>query len=540
MTVHRPFAARRHRGRMVLCLLLLTSRLAAGEGGASVPSDVPNPVDQNMKFMQDLFGQAMSSGGGSQQAGQVSLKTVQRLLAKERDLKIWESRGRIFIEGRVTSEQMKTRIDKLLSTFANLIDLTEYQPDMDTFLADMDLIKEKIEETLNKGYDKKAAFSRKQTVTVNIINDKIVVSGELNTQDDVDKALHIASIFNDSVVSNLSVSKQMIEVAAIFAKLNRNNGNVCGAEGLTSAIVTFPVVTTSPIGDATPQSNPFDYFRFFQYTASSGTFTLAPNADSASSLSIDFLKTFTKSAILARPHLATINGQAAEFLAGGEKAIKTFTSTVSDVEYKSYGVILSTTPSLTTEGRIKLNIKLEFSVPEANGEDFVTFRHDGQAILSRNQGVVMSGLINEARSQGFSRTPFVGNVPILKVFFSKDKAQKSLEDLVLLVIPRVPSVVDKAPFPKVEQTSTTAEDAYWIHKPHLADRLGDCIRGHDPNRWREPGEVEITTPEILIERSEPDGEEAQAQATAVSSPDAAEPGQAAAADGPRTPDAPDE
>ncbi|MBN2712213.1 MAG: hypothetical protein JXR97_07215, partial [Planctomycetes bacterium] len=48
---------------LVAALLCSPALVMAAEGEATTPSNVPNPVDQNMKFMQDLFGNAMSGGG---------------------------------------------------------------------------------------------------------------------------------------------------------------------------------------------------------------------------------------------------------------------------------------------------------------------------------------------------------------------------------------------------------------------------------------------------------------------------------------------
>jgi len=466
------------------CLAAAVLLVAAGivRAGEPPPPPPPKEVTQSMQAMQNLLGggQGGAQGGG----GEASLETIKKLLVKERNIKIWESRGRIFLEGRVTSKQIRDRIRKLTEIYGNLVDLTEYQPDMDTFLADMELIKEKIETTLNKNFTDKRAFVTKQEVAVNIINDKIVVSGELNTKDDIDKAVHIAKIYNDNVVNNLNVRKQMIEVAAIFAKTKKTDQDKMGTTGLQSAIVTLPVITAGAT-DSVPTRYPFDYFRSYRHTATEAAFSMGGETG----MDMSFFNYFKKNAILARPHLASVNGQSSKFLGGGEKAIKTVTANASDVSYKEYGVILETTPSLTTDGRINLKIKLEFSVPEANGEDFVTFRHEGEAILSSGQGMVLSGLINEARSRGLTRTPFIGRVPILNFFFSQREDAEEAEDLVLITIPRVPGAVKQAPYPKTERTAKAAEDAFWIHKPDVPHRMLDRLKGKRGQYWMDGSEV---------------------------------------------------
>lgn len=451
-------------------------------------------MQQGMEFMQNMFGGQQS---GKTSNSQANLKTIQRLLSKERNITVWESRGKIFLEGRVTSETMRERVQKVLTVFGNVVDLTEYQPDMDTFLADMELIKEKIEESLNRDYKPEESFAKKQEVSVNMINDKIVIAGELNTEADVNKALDIAKIYNENIVSNMTVSKQMVEVAAIFAKMNQDKSVSLGSEGLTSAILTLPTLSFGSPSDAAETSSPTKHFNQFRYSATDASLTVGDGGD----VTMNFFRSLDKSAVLARPHLATVNGQSANFLAGGEKAYETTSDGGTTTEFKEYGVILETTPTLTTEGRINLALTLEFSVPDANGEDFVTFRHEGQAILSRSQGLVVSGLINEARSRGITETPFLGNVPILKFFFSKTDNVKEVEDLVLIVIPRVPGRVNKAPYPAVEETGKTPEQAWWVHKPTLGERFRSTLRGEKLD-WKEGAEVKLLTPEDLDKLTE--------------------------------------
>jgi hypothetical protein len=138
-----------------------------------------------------------------------------------------------------------------------------------------------------------------------------------------------------------------------------------------------------------------------------------------------------------------------------------------------------------------LAIELEFSVPEANGEDFITFRHEGEAILSSGQGMVLSGLIQESRSHDLTQTPFVGKVPILKFFFSQRGETKEGEDLTLITIPRVPGRVSKANWPRSEDTAKTAERAGWIHKPRNRARILGARDDRTEGWWTEEQEIVI-------------------------------------------------
>lgn len=496
---------------VVVALLAAAAAFAEegeGEGGSSAEGA------GNLGVLREIFsGAGVGGGGGGGRGGRANVNDIKKLLASERNVKVTEMGGRIFLDGQVTSDQMRKRVDTLLGVYENVVDLTEFQPSEDTLLADMDLIKERIEDKLNRDFDGRTSFTPKQTIDVEIVNDKIVISGEVNNPQDVEQSVRLAKIFNSDVVNNLTVRRQMIEIAAIFAKVQKKAGDKLGTTGMQSAIFQIPgLVAAAPEG-TNPANFPLfgggdnsNYFRRFRWSAtgaSAGT-NLQGATEADNLMKIDFLTRFEKSVVLVRPHLSTLNGQNAEFLAGGEKAIKTTTANTSDVTYKQFGVILNITPVLTTNGLIQLTISLEFSVPAANGEDFITFIHKGEALLGRDQGLALSGLINEARSRGVDRTPYVSRVPILNFFFGKKTQNKDGEELVLMVLPKLPRVVRQAPYVSSDRTGKVAEDAMWIHKPSLPKRMARAITEGEKDE-DEPEEYWVEK-EVIQEPSETEQE----------------------------------
>ncbi len=144
---------------------------------------------------------------------------------------------------------------------------------------------------------------------------------------------------------------------------------------------------------------------------------------------------------LAEPNLTAISGESAKFLAGGEIPFVTgidATTGTRTVEYKEFGVQLSFTPVVLTEGRISL--KIDTAVSEI--ADFV----GGSPVINKRQArttvelpsggsLALAGLISEDTRQNIDGFPGLKEMPVLGTLFrSRDFIKKETE-LVVIVTP---------------------------------------------------------------------------------------------------------
>lgn len=140
--------------------------------------------------------------------------------------------------------------------------------------------------------------------------------------------------------------------------------------------------------------------------------------------------------ILSRPRLSCQSGKEAELLVGGEKpifaTIMTETSTGATVEYKEYGIKLKIKPTVTEEGRIKLALNVDVSDIES-AESFGTLARayplkkrtaSTELYINDGQTLAIGGLIRQKDEEDTLKTPGLGDIPILGVFFRK-KATKT-------------------------------------------------------------------------------------------------------------------
>ncbi len=146
---------------------------------------------------------------------------------------------------------------------------------------------------------------------------------------------------------------------------------------------------------------------------------------------------------LAEPNLTAISGEPAEFLAGGEVPYVTGIDTqsgVSSVAFKKFGVQLSFTPVVLSEGRISL--KIDTSVSDisqfiANNPVFDTRQAKTVVELPSGGSLALAGLINTKTQQNIDGLPGAKDIPILGTLFRSRDFQNQESELVVIVTPYV-------------------------------------------------------------------------------------------------------
>lgn len=398
----------------------------------------------------DAFARMLGGGGGPLESA--DLETIRFLLAKERNLTVEEHGGKIILDGRVTSESVRKRIDKLAENFKNLLDLTEYLQEEDSILADAALIKKKIEARLNRGFEQPFSFAPQQIVNFEVVNNDIIIMGELNNDKDVEMAEQIAKTYNPKVVNHLLVREQSIELAVIFARVTYRKEKNVGINLLQPTLVTLPSLTWAATNeDGKSFSKLFNGRRW-----AASDLIIDPNGEDGQRF-YNHMAVDDNATILARPHLTALNGTPARFVSGGERMIFNTVGDTADTEYKEYGFILEVTPTLTSNGRIHLQIKMSFLSPLGES-DFMKFEHSSAAIVAANQGMALSGIIKELYDRNFDGVPGLRRIPLLKHFFSKKGKYKENEELVVMVFPLMPTAIMRAPYIDATDTAPIVDD----------------------------------------------------------------------------------
>ena len=148
---------------------------------------------------------------------------------------------------------------------------------------------------------------------------------------------------------------------------------------------------------------------------------------------------------LAEPNLTAVSGESAKFLAGGEfPVIEPSGIGQTTVQYKPYGIGISFTPTVLSEGRISLKIESEVSELTTNGAIQVqnisipalkTRKANSTVELPSGGALALAGLISDSTRQNIDGFPGLKDLPVLGTLFRSRDFVKEETELVVIVTP---------------------------------------------------------------------------------------------------------
>ena len=148
---------------------------------------------------------------------------------------------------------------------------------------------------------------------------------------------------------------------------------------------------------------------------------------------------------LSEPNLTALSGETADFLAGGEYPIPISQGLgTTSIEYKRFGVSLSYTPTVLSNGRISIRVRPEVS--ELSSQGAITIngfqvpaltvrRAETTVELGSGQSFMIAGLMSNSAQSTVKKLPGAGDLPILGSLFRSTHFQKGESELVIIVTP---------------------------------------------------------------------------------------------------------
>lgn len=158
---------------------------------------------------------------------------------------------------------------------------------------------------------------------------------------------------------------------------------------------------------------------------------------------------------LAEPNLTSVNGENAEFLAGGEFPVPvgrtvdaTTGQTTIGVEFKPFGVRLAFRPIVLSPGRISLQLSTEVSELTTTGAFTLGGGESGDALvipalnvrrasstveLPSGGSLMIAGLLREDTRQNIDSLPGIGDLPVLGALFRSRDYLSGETELVIII-----------------------------------------------------------------------------------------------------------
>jgi pilus assembly protein CpaC len=321
----------------------------------------------------------------------------------------------------------------------------------------------------------KAALPTSDIIT-RTINDTIILSGEVDSPEEAQRAADIAQGFvknlgtatanpEDLVVNSLIIrGRDQVMLKVSVAEIRRDVAKQLG-------------ITSSTWGPFT-QYNPFGINGTIATAANGQTsgITLS-NPSNTVSATLQAFERYGVSHVLAEPTVSAVSGESAKFTVGGEVPIPSApvcatNGTVTNCSpggatYQPYGITLNFSPIVLSEGRILLHLATE--VTELDYQTSVTIqgvvvpglrtrKNETTVEIPSGGSIASAGLLESTTQQVINGFPGLMNLPILGALFRSRDYQKEETELMIVVTPYLVRATTAADLPKPDDGFADSSD----------------------------------------------------------------------------------
>jgi pilus assembly protein CpaC len=295
-------------------------------------------------------------------------------------------------------------------------------------------------------------------VRVEGVGDGVVLAGSVSSPLESQKAYDVAvrvvgdgnKVVNSILVKGRDQVLIKVKVAEVQREVIKQLGiNLQGSVNANNGIATF--VTQNP-------------FSAFGSPLGPNSVTLSTNSNTAT---LNAMERAGVVRTLAEPNLTAISGESASFIAGGEFPIPaglSCSTTTSppicqqSIDYKKFGVGLTFTPVVLSEGRISLKVMTEVSdlstenslsivIPNTNQTQTIPSirvrRAETTLEIPSGGGLALAGMIQEQTKHAVNGVPGLMQVPVLGALFRSRDYINDQTELVILVTPYVVHAVSQ-------------------------------------------------------------------------------------------------
>jgi type IV pilus secretin PilQ/predicted competence protein len=212
-----------------------------------------------------------------------------------------------------------------------------------------------------------------------------------------------------------------------------NSGNLGGrvgpVQGPTGTAATTPTAVNLGVGSATSGVG-----------ISLGSVNGAFNLDMA----LSALEQSGNGRILSTPRVSTLNNVEAQVMQGVQIPLQTIANNTVTVTFKDAALLLTVTPQITAADTVIMRIQLENATPDfsrAAGPAAIppidTQRAITTLLVNDGQTTVIGGIYTSNQQNLTNRTPGLGEIPLLKWLFRRDRVSDESRELLIFITPRI-------------------------------------------------------------------------------------------------------
>ena len=148
--------------------------------------------------------------------------------------------------------------------------------------------------------------------------------------------------------------------------------------------------------------------------------------------------------ILSTPRVSTLNNVEAQVMQGVQIPLQTIANNTVTVTFKDAALLLTVTPQITAADTVIMRIQLENATPDfsrAAGPAAIppidTQRAITTLLVNDGQTTVIGGIYTSNQQNLTNRTPGLGEIPLLKWLFRRDRVSDESRELLIFITPRI-------------------------------------------------------------------------------------------------------
>jgi type II secretory pathway component GspD/PulD (secretin) len=281
----------------------------------------------------------------------------------------------------------------------------------------------------------------------------------------------------EKLVKSIDTQQQQIEIRVRLIEVHLNEAQQIGVDWsklnhLTTILAEDPVNqygTGLPYNyaDATgylPHGDPTDFGvipdeQYFQRINGFHDIGHFSRQLTAFDVTIDWLLENNAAQLLTDTRVTALNGELATMHIGEVVPfVVTDKENQLQVERSETGIILNVTPKVNKDGNITMNINPEVSsVTELVGGYIprTKVRRVSSAVTVPNEHkIIVGGLLNSNITQKINKIPLLGDLPLIGKIFQHRYEMVENTDLIIEITPRLVSMQETAPTPKLDKRLT--------------------------------------------------------------------------------------
>jgi general secretion pathway protein D len=173
--------------------------------------------------------------------------------------------------------------------------------------------------------------------------------------------------------------------------------------------------------------------------------------------------------ILANPQILTLNNEQAEINVSqvvpiSSKILRDANqNTTTEFEFKDIGIILSITPQITGQDKVRLIIDQESSSVAArqagvsDQQAITTLKRSlkTKVLVDNNATIAIGGLIQDQQVENVTKVPCLGDIPVLGWFFKSRSEEVRKTNLIVFIRPRIITTQEE-----LEELSSDVHEKY--------------------------------------------------------------------------------